>query len=86
LVRGPKCKWEVEVIISKQIAKKVSKLSLIPTKDGISQTVYLLGKEFVIKIFDETYPKNHIDSEIEIYKTLHNNNLPIPEIVDHSKC
>jgi len=46
---------------------------LIPTKNGVSDSVYLLGNKFVVKIFeDENY---NLDSEIKLLNNIRDLNV-----------
>ena len=40
------------VVQKKQLPKKYQKYNLIETKDGVSDTVYLLNDIYVLKVFD----------------------------------
>jgi homoserine kinase type II len=69
-------------VLREDLPERYREFSLSTTEDGATQTVYLLDKKFVIKIFSSKYPSRWIDREIEIYRVLHRELLPIPEVVD----
>ena len=58
---------------------KYQKLSLTPTVDGVSDSVYLLGDIFVLKVF-ETKSTRKIDNEVELLKSI--KSLKIAHIVE----
>jgi len=61
-------------ISQKDLPKEFQEYKLIPTSDGISDTVYLLGSEYVLKVFE-----NFSDEE-SILKLL--DGLKVPKIVE----
>lgn len=63
------------------LPKRYQNFSLIPTSDGVSQSVYLLGNQFVLKIFDDR-SKTEIDKEIKLHQQMIKHNLLVPKIVD----
>ncbi len=62
------------------IPLKYQKYSLIPTSDGVSATVYLLGDRFVLKVFE---PDSSIEDELKVLNSL--NSPLIPKVVDSFK-
>ena len=66
------------------LPKRYQNLSLIPTDDGVSQSVYFLGNQFVLKIFDDR-SKAQIDKEIRLHQQMIKHNLLVPKIVDSFK-
>ncbi len=60
-------------ILQKDLPKEFQNYKLISTSDGISDTVYLLGSEYVLKVFE-----NPTDEE-SILKLL--NGLKVPKVV-----
>jgi len=64
-------------ILQKDLPKEYQKYNLIPTIDGLSQSVYLLDKRYVLKVF-KTYTKEEFENEYSLLKLL--NNLPIGKI------
>ncbi len=62
------------------IPLKYQKYSLIPTSDGVSATVYLLGDRFVLKLFE---PDSSIEDELKVLNSL--NSPLIPKVVDSFK-
>jgi len=53
---------------------------LIPTSHGVSATVYLIGDRYVLKMFDDEYPKEQIESEMALHRRVES--LPIPRIIE----
>ncbi len=66
-------------INQKQLPKKYQKFNLIKTVDGVSDTVYLLGKKYVLKIF-ENIDNQKIKNEKKLLHTL--KELNVPQIVE----
>jgi len=65
----------IKIKISKNsLPAKYQKFELIPTNDGISDTVYLLGSEYVLKIYES------FSDEANILKLL--DGLCVPKVVD----
>jgi len=65
----------------KDLPKKYQNFELIPTKNGVSDSVYLLGNKFVIKIFEDK-KQNH---ESEIYLLNHIRDLSVIQFVEELK-
>ena len=61
-------------ISQNNLPTKYQKFKLIPTSDGISDTVYLLGSEYVLKIYE------NFSDEANILKLL--DGLFVPKVVD----
>jgi len=59
------------------IPSKYQKYRLIPTINGVSSTVYLLGESYVLKLFE---PNSTIESELKVLNLL--NSPLIPKIID----
>ena len=66
-------------ITKKQLPKKYQKYDLTETVDGISDSVYLLGNIYVLKIF-ENQTKQQISNEKELLIKLRT--LQVPKVVD----
>ena len=65
----------VKIKISKKsLPSQYQKFKLLPTSDGISDTVYLLGSEYVLKIYE------NFSDEANILKLL--DGLCVPKVVD----
>jgi len=60
-----------------QLPQKYRKYNLIPTIDGVSSTVYLLGEDFILKLFE---PHQNIEDEIKLLNSIRD--LPIPKVID----
>ena len=57
----------------KDLPKKYQNFKLIPTKNGVSDSVYLLGDKYVLKIFED---ENYIlESEIELLNSIRDLNV-----------
>ena len=65
----------IKIKINKNsLPTKYQKFKLLPTSDGISDTVYLLGSEYVLKIYED------FSDEVNILKLL--DGLCVPKVVD----
>ncbi len=62
------------------IPLKYQKYNLIPTSNGVSATVYLLGSDYVLKLFE---PDSTIEDELKVLNSL--NSSLIPKVVDSFK-
>ena len=64
----------VKFLVTKDdLPKEFQKYPLIPTKDGISDTVYLLGNDYVLKVFEFLTDEENILSILK--------GLPVPKVV-----
>ena len=74
------CILGIKIKIKKQyLPKKYQKFNLVKTKDGVSDTVYLLDNIYVLKIFDSATQQQIYNEQI-LLKTI--KNLKVPKIVD----
>jgi len=68
-------------VIDSILPQKYRKYRLIPTQDGVSASVYLLGNCYVLKLFEKETSALTIDNEILLLSKI--DALPLPKIVDH---
>jgi homoserine kinase type II len=62
------------------LPKQYQQYELIATEDGVMATTYLLGKSYVLKLFEDDIAKEKLVNEIELLSKL--KNLPTPKVVD----
>ena len=60
-----------------QLPKKYRKYDLIETIDGVADTVYLLGKDYVLKLFEKIDEKQLINEQVLLRRL---NGLNVPKI------
>jgi len=63
-----------------ELPKRYHHLRLIPTTHGVMASVYLLGEEYVLKLFEKETPLVRITSEVLLLKQLQN--LPVPRVIE----
>ncbi|SFV68982.1 Homoserine kinase [hydrothermal vent metagenome] len=68
-------------VIHSILPQKYRKYRLIPTRDGVSASVYLLDDCYVLKLFEKETPALTIENEILLLSKI--DGLPLPKIVDH---
>jgi len=67
-------------IESDELPRRYRGYSLLPSRDGVSASVYLLGERYVLKLFGKETPDFVIENEIALLEAIEG--LAVPKVVD----
>jgi len=68
-------------ILHSMLPVRYRHLPLIPSSDGMTSTLYLLGDKYALKIFDDDTTNETIDNEINLLDSI--SELLVPRVVEH---